>query len=107
MKAEVTTRPLSARISPERLDSCAGILKALAHPIRLSIVDALHGTPMNVTHLQALLGLEQAVTSHHLSILRNRGVVQAERNGKHTVYSLNLPQLSKVVACMEECQQLL
>jgi DNA-binding transcriptional ArsR family regulator len=95
---------LSDRLNPEKLDQCADMLKAVAHPIRMSIIDMLNdGRRMTVTEIHERMDLEQAVASHHLSILRNRGLLRSEREGKNTYYSVEMPQVQEVINCVERC----
>ncbi|MBI3963545.1 MAG: metalloregulator ArsR/SmtB family transcription factor [Candidatus Kerfeldbacteria bacterium] len=66
----------------------ASLLKALAHPKRLEIVHLLREEALTVTEIQRMLGLGQANLSQHLQVLREAGVVRAERNGKQKRYRL-------------------
>ena len=92
-------------IALEKLESASEMLKAIAHPIRIAIVDMLNeNKKLNVTEIYEALEIEQAVASHHLSILKNKGVVISERYGKNCIYSLKFPRLSQIVSCIEKCQ---
>jgi DNA-binding transcriptional ArsR family regulator len=68
---------------------CARLLKALADPYRLKIVQCLQAGPKNVSELAELLAEEMANVSHHLSVLRHAGLVRDEKRGKFIVYSLH------------------
>jgi DNA-binding transcriptional ArsR family regulator len=70
-------------------DRCARVLKALADPQRLRIVQCLQAGPKNVSELTALLGEGIANVSHHLGVLRQAGLVQDRKKGKYVVYSLH------------------
>ncbi len=86
------------------MEEAAGMLKAVAHPIRLAIVELLDGgVRRNVSEIFGALGLEQAVVSHHLAILRDRGVLSQEREGKHMFYFLRHPRLTEIVHCVKDC----
>lgn len=75
------------------LESATETLRAIAHPQRLLIVEMLfQNQSMNVTEMYERLGIEQAVASHHLRILKDRGVVQVRRDGKNSYYSLTSPE---------------
>jgi DNA-binding transcriptional ArsR family regulator len=74
------------------LELATETLRAIAHPQRLLIVEMLHRQQsMNVTELQEVLGVEQAVASHHLRILKDRGIVNVRRDGKNSYYALSNP----------------
>ncbi|RMG60938.1 MAG: transcriptional regulator [Bacteroidetes bacterium] len=80
------------------LEKTASSLKAIAHPIRLAIIDLLKdGRRMNVTQIYMTLGLEQAVASQHLSILKDKDILASKRQGKHSYYFLKHPRVIEVV----------
>ncbi|OFY99066.1 MAG: transcriptional regulator [Bacteroidetes bacterium RIFCSPLOWO2_12_FULL_31_6] len=92
-------------ININKLESASEMLKAIAHPIRISIVNILDGDKkLNVTEIFQLLNVEQAVASHHLSILKNKGVLLSERKGKNCNYYLKHQRLSQIIACIDKCQ---
>jgi DNA-binding transcriptional ArsR family regulator len=92
-------------LSPEQLDQAANMLKAIAHPIRISILNFLEdGKKLTVTEIRDLLKIEQSTTSHHLGILKDRGVLISKRDGKNTYYSLRNINLSNIVECVSKCQ---
>ena len=66
----------------------AQICQGLADPKRILLLYALSGGPRRVTDLAEALGLPQPTVSHHLKILRERGLVVAEREGTAAYYSL-------------------
>ncbi|MDX9909926.1 MAG: metalloregulator ArsR/SmtB family transcription factor [Mariniphaga sp.] len=96
---------LNARIlDKDKLDIAASMLKAIAHPMRIAILKYLEGGKrLTVTQIHELLGIEQSTTSHHLGILRNKGVLCSSREGKNTFYYLKHNILSQIVDCLETC----
>ncbi|MDA7979615.1 MAG: metalloregulator ArsR/SmtB family transcription factor [Pirellulales bacterium] len=68
--------------------SCVDLLKALADETRLAVVRQLMGGPMRVGEINAELQVEQTLLSHHLKVLRDVGLVSAERDGKAVIYRL-------------------
>lgn len=80
----------------ERLQYSVDVLYALAHPVRLSILEYIdkHGE-INVNRIYRALGLEQSITSQHLKVLRLAGIVHANRDGKYVLYSLDYPTLER------------
>ena len=89
--------------SPARAAHHAEMLKALSHPIRLRVVALLCGRDFHVNELTERLGVEQALVSQHLRILRMAGVVQAERKGGFARYTLKEPRMRQLIACIEGC----
>lgn len=91
-------------LSVERLELAATMLKAMAHPIRIAILKHLEGGKrLTVTEIHELLEIEQSTTSHHLGILRDKGVLCARREGKNTYYYLKYEMLSQIVDCIHTC----
>src|SRR5262245_22146695 len=71
------------------LDLRASLLKALASPDRLRIVRLLAGGPRNVSAIAASLHIPVANLSHHLTVLRNVGLVRDSKQGRFVCYSLS------------------
>jgi DNA-binding transcriptional ArsR family regulator len=91
-------------LDSELLENAANMLKAIAHPKRLAILNYLDdGRKLSVTELHKLLELEQSTTSHHLGILRDKGVLGARREGKNTFYYLKHDNLSRIIECVSRC----
>lgn len=68
--------------------SCAQLLKVLADETRLAVMERLLEGPKHVGEINATLGVEQSLLSHHLKVLREAGMVTAERDGKQVLYAL-------------------
>lgn len=86
------------------LERATGMLKAIAHPVRISILDFLkNGDKMTVTQIHEYLGIEQSTTSHHLGILKDKGVLCSKRDGKNTFYYLKNHILGQIIDCMQSC----
>lgn len=80
------------------LERTASSLKAIAHPVRLSMIGLLKdGRRMNVTQIYMKLGLEQAVASQHLSILKDKGLLDSKRQGKHSYYFIKHACIVEVI----------
>jgi DNA-binding transcriptional ArsR family regulator len=93
-------------LSPENLEKAANMLRAIAHPIRISIVGCLEdGGKKTVKEIHNLLGIEQSAASHHLGILRDRGVLSSKREGKNTWYYLKHQNLRTILSCVSTCCQ--
>ena len=80
---------MNTKHSIEVLEDATEKLKAIAHPLRILILELLHKEKeMSVTEIYETLGIEQAVASHHLRILKSRDIVKVARDGKNSNYSL-------------------
>jgi DNA-binding transcriptional ArsR family regulator len=91
-------------LTPEQLDLAANMLKAIAHPVRISILNCLEdGKKLTVSEIHSILEIEQATASHHLGILKDKGVLSSKREGKNTYYYLKHNNLSSIVDCVSQC----
>ncbi|MBK7410651.1 MAG: helix-turn-helix transcriptional regulator [Saprospirales bacterium] len=80
------------------LEESTETMRAIAHPIRIAIIDLLHRNgKMSVTEIYESLDIEQAVASHHLRILKSRNVVSMQRDQKFSLYSLANPGYFDIV----------
>jgi len=92
------------QIKPENLERAANMLKAMAHPVRIMIIDSLEdGKEHTVTEIHRKLGIEQSVTSHHLGILKDKGVLASRRIGKNTYYFLKHENIRTLLVCINSC----
>lgn len=92
-------------IALDKLEEASEMLKAIAHPIRIAIVDLLGADKkLTVTEIYETLNIEQAIASHHLGILKNKGVLLCERSGKNAYYFLKHQRLSQIIDCIDHCQ---
>lgn len=91
-------------LNSEQLEKAANMLKAIAHPMRIAIMSHLEdGRKLTVTEIHKLLDIEQSTTSHHLGILKDKGVLGSERDGKNTYYFLKHDSLKQIVDCVSRC----
>ncbi len=82
-----------------RFKQQAQVLKSLAHPARLAIVDRLQKGPATAGELTRLVGSDQSTVSKHLSVLKARGIVDDERVGTAVVYTLLTPCVKDFFLC--------
>ena len=95
-----------SELNVEQLESAANMLKAIAHPMRIAIIGFLEGgKKLTVTQIHELLKIEQSTTSHHLGILKDKGVLSSKREGKNTFYFLKHNNLTQIVECLNKCCQ--
>lgn len=89
------------QVEKQRSEGRAAILKALAHPSRLLIVEKLSEKSYCVCELTAMVGADTSTVSKHLSILRNAGLISDRKEGTSVYYSLEAPCLLRLLACVE------
>lgn len=79
----------------------AKVFKALGHPSRLLMVEALGRGALCVCELRDLVGSDVSTVSKHLSILKEAGIVADERRGTSVYYSLRLGCVTGFLSCVE------
>jgi len=84
-----------------RYETRARVMKALAHPTRLFIVDELAAGPRCVCELTAMIGADVSTVSKHLAVLRSAGIVADERRGAQVFYALRTPCVRSWPTCVE------
>lgn len=91
-------------LTPEQLEEAASMLKAMAHPTRIAILNELDGgVKLTVSEIHEKLKIEQATASHHLGILKDKGILGSKRDGKNSYYFLKHENLSTVIDCISKC----
>lgn len=84
-----------------RYEARAKIVKAMAHPTRLFIIDTLAKGERCVCELTAMIGDDTSTVSKHLSLLKAAGLVAAEKRGLQVFYTLRTPCVTGVFDCVE------
>jgi len=90
----------SGPVSHETWVRVARTLKAVAHPERLRIIDLLETGERSVGEIVDALGAKAAVTSQQLGLMRDRGVLNARRDGNHVYYRIANPNVVQVIHCI-------
>lgn len=85
-----------------RYELRADVFKALAHPMRILMLEKLNERPWCVCELARDLGLEKSVASKHLSLLKNVGLITDEKRGTMVEYRLQAPCVLDVILCTEK-----
>jgi DNA-binding transcriptional ArsR family regulator len=80
----------------------AEFFKALAHPIRIHILDALRIKELNVNELKDILCIEAPNVSQQLAILRNKNIVNTRKEGNNVYYSVRDPMVFKLLDISKE-----
>ncbi|QIZ77562.1 ArsR/SmtB family transcription factor [Ferrimonas lipolytica] len=86
----------------QQLNARAEVLKALAHPTRLWLVEQLQQQERCVCDLTDGVNADISTVSKHLSVLKNVGIVSKRRDGKQIFYRLETPCLNSLFGCIEK-----
>lgn len=84
-----------------RYQARAKVIKALAHPTRLFIVDQISKEERCVCDLTEMIGADMSTVSKHLSVLKDAGVVTDEKRGLMVFYRLRVPCILNLFGCIE------
>ena len=79
------------------------IFSALAHPLRLKILEKLRDGPCCVCKIIPYVGGEQSNVSHHLAILRRAGIIHSEKRGIEVWYAVTDPRVFEIIDLMDGC----
>ncbi|MDA3879083.1 MAG: metalloregulator ArsR/SmtB family transcription factor [Prolixibacteraceae bacterium] len=95
---------LTQELDENSLNKATAMLKAMAHPLRISILNLLKdGNELTVSQIHEILNIEQSTASHHLGILKDKGVLCSKRKGKNTFYFTQHKVLGQMIECMKTC----
>ena len=95
----------STKINQENAEPIAEIMKAVAHPLRLRIIDLLCNGDARVTDMAERLGAKQALVSQQLRILRMSNLVETKKENGVSRYTLAEPRLSDLIECVVGCKR--
>lgn len=105
VRMDTTLRdPVDEQLRGELTELTHSMCKALNDPKRLLILYALRSRPMTVTELTEVLDAPQSNTSQHLAVLRQRGLVDSERDGNNVRYSLRHAKVIEAVDLLRQVQ---
>jgi ArsR family transcriptional regulator len=79
----------------------ATVMKAMAHPTRLFIVDQLSRGEQNVGDLTSMIRSDVSTVSKHLSVLKNAGIITDEKRGTQVFYTLGMPCVMNFFSCLQ------
>ena len=84
-----------------KLNVKANVLKAMAHPSRLCIVEELSKRERCVCELTEMIGADMSTVSKHLTVLKHAGIIADEKRGSMVFYRLRVPCLGKLFATVD------
>lgn len=80
----------------------AEMCKVFTSPVRVEIMDILGDGKRSVNELVALTGVSQSNVSQHLQVMREKGIVTADKKGNQVFYSLSNPKISEAFGILKE-----
>ncbi|HFA49842.1 MAG TPA: ArsR family transcriptional regulator [Bacteroidetes bacterium] len=98
------TKRSSRNIDAAKLEKMAHILKSISHPLRLEVLELLEEKePQSVAEIREQIEVEQSLLSHHLTKMKDKGVLDSFREGRNIYYRRAFPEISKIFDCMDKC----
>jgi ArsR family transcriptional regulator len=92
---------MKTMVKPQH-EARAKIIKAMAHPSRLFIIEELNRKERCVGELTEMIGADASTVSKHLSVLKNAGLVFDEKRGNSIFYSLRCSCIMDFLGCLED-----
>jgi DNA-binding transcriptional ArsR family regulator len=87
-------------------ESVAEILKAVAHPVRLQIIELLENNEKCVGDIMEALGIKQSITSQQLNMMKDKGVLSCRRDGAKVYYRIENKSVIKLLHCIyDHCER--
>ncbi|MGD9110460.1 MAG: metalloregulator ArsR/SmtB family transcription factor [Phycisphaerales bacterium] len=83
----------------------AEIVKAIAHPLRIAIIDFLQTGPQCVCDIAKHIHSEQSNVSRHLSVMVSAGILDYQKDGLKVIYNLKTPCILNFFSCVTKCLQ--
>jgi ArsR family transcriptional regulator, arsenate/arsenite/antimonite-responsive transcriptional repressor len=90
------------QVQMTKYEARAEIIKAMAHPTRLLLVELLSKKERCVGEMTEAAGVDTSTVSKHLSVLRNAGIVSDEKRGLQVYYKLKCPCVLGFLSCVEK-----
>ena len=98
---------IKRKLSANKLKKVANILKTISHPVKLEILDILEQyIKLDVSTILEKLKIkcEISMLSHHLSKMKDNGILISDKKGKQVFYSIADRNILKIFECMENCK---
>ncbi|MEA3362390.1 MAG: metalloregulator ArsR/SmtB family transcription factor [Thermodesulfobacteriota bacterium] len=90
----------------KHFEARAKVLKAMAHPSRLFIIEELEKGERCVCELTEMIGVDVSTISKHLSTLKQAGIVADDKRGNQVFYQLRVPCILNFFDCVESVLEL-
>ncbi len=95
----------SEQISSKKLLKISQIFQGLAFPVRLKILILLEdGKDYAVYEILENIKIEASLLSHHLTKMKNIGILESHRKGRNIYYRLVIREITKVLDCIHDCE---
>jgi len=88
------------QVNEHIIENAAEVLKTVGHPIRLRIVESLEKSEKCVGDIAAALRCRQAITSQHLNLMKDKGILSSRREGAKVYYRIENANVIKLLHCI-------
>ena len=76
------------------------VIKAMAHPVRLIVIEVLKECEKSFSELMEYFDIDKSTLSKHISVLKNSGIVSSRREGLEMFYHLQVPCVTQFFNCI-------
>lgn len=87
-------------ITIEEAEIRSGIIKAMAHPVRLMVIEYLKDGSRTFSEIFGLFGFDKSTISKHLLVLKEAGIVSSKKSGSDMIYTLEVPCVTDFFGCV-------
>lgn len=87
-------------ITIEEAEIRSKIIKAMAHPVRLMIIECLKDSARSFSEVFGLFALDKSTVSKHLLVLKEAGIVSSKKSGTDMIYALEVPCVTDFFGCV-------
>jgi ArsR family transcriptional regulator len=88
------------KITRQEAEIRAKIIKAMAHPVRLMVIEFLKDGERSFSEIFDLFQLDKSTVSKHLLVLKEAGIVSSRKDGADMIYKLEVPCITDFFSCV-------
>ncbi len=96
------TKKEGAMITYKEAEIRSEVIKAMAHPVRLIVLEVLNDGEHSFSELMEYFDIDKSTLSKHISVLKNAGIVSSRREGAESVFCLQVPCVMQLFNCITE-----
>lgn len=89
-------------ITLEEAKERSKVVKTISHPVRIMMVEFLKSGQKTFSEIFELFDLDKSTVSKHLSVLKDVNILFSEKNGRDTIYTLQVPCITDFFGCVSE-----
>jgi ArsR family transcriptional regulator len=96
----ITNSGKTMRITFQEAEIRTKVIKAMAHPVRLMVIEFLRGRERSFSEIFDLFKLDKSTVSKHLLVLKESGIISSRKAGTDMIYRLDVPCITDFFSCV-------